>query len=181
MPENKLAIGYDVQQDLSQQEPLEHLEYHEDPVVTATEGETAEETYAVHEEADGRFQQDITSLITGNILWSSHLAQFAKKGTTGKHFYSLNLLLIYISVCLFYMTLALLFTNHGSKTVSGPTLFTVKSDSTVRRRMLSILMAVINMGRDYKTQLMVDNIQERLMASGDVAGLKRNISPENGV
>lgn len=64
MPENKLAIGYDVQQDLSQQEPLEHLEYHEDPVVTATEGETAEETYAVHEEADGRFHQDITSLIT---------------------------------------------------------------------------------------------------------------------
>ncbi|XP_077331428.1 hemogen isoform X2 [Lithobates pipiens] len=64
MPENKLVIGYDVQQGLSQQEPLEHLEYHEDPVVIATEGETAEETYAVHEEADGHFQQDITSLIT---------------------------------------------------------------------------------------------------------------------
>ncbi|XP_040217064.1 hemogen isoform X2 [Rana temporaria] len=62
--ENKLALGYDAQQVLSQQEPLEHLEHHEDPVVSATEGETAEETYAVHEEADGHFQREITSLIT---------------------------------------------------------------------------------------------------------------------
>ncbi|XP_072260578.1 hemogen isoform X3 [Pyxicephalus adspersus] len=63
-PENTLGIGQDVQQDLSQhrQEPEEHLEYHEDPVITVTEGGTAGETYAVHEEADGHIQQDITTL-----------------------------------------------------------------------------------------------------------------------
>ncbi|CAI9624401.1 unnamed protein product [Staurois parvus] len=63
-PEDKLGIGHDVQQEFSQQEPLEHLEHDEDPVVTVTEDETAE-TYAVHEEADGHFQHEITSLMTG--------------------------------------------------------------------------------------------------------------------
>ncbi|KAM5194733.1 hemogen [Mantella aurantiaca] len=61
-PENKIEIGHDVQQVLSQHKQ-EHLAHREDPVVRVSEDGSEEETYAINEESTGHFQHDITSLI----------------------------------------------------------------------------------------------------------------------